>query len=103
MATHAYQGVEEFCALTLGLVGTDISLTTCGFETVEENKEQVGSILRREESLYKKKGQDYVWSEAVASGPAVRRHNPEAVILSCVKGTGTGHSARALVGERARL
>lgn len=66
MATHAYQGVEEFCALTLGLVGTDISLTTCGFETVEENKEQVGSILRREESLYKKKGQDYVWSEAVA-------------------------------------
>lgn len=52
LATHACQGVEEFCALTLDLVGADISLTTCGFETMEKNKEQVGSILGKEESLY---------------------------------------------------
>lgn len=39
-------------------------------------------------------------SEAVTPGPAVPRHNPETFILSCVKGTGTGHSARALVGGR---
>lgn len=31
-------------------------------------------------------------SEAVTPGPAVPRHNPETFILSCVKGTGTGHS-----------